>query len=400
LKFRHYILKRRIEDVFIYPFILLGKIIAWFKPLEQEYETFFFFPFYHTGGAEKVHAQIVQAAGNENTIVFFTRTSADNRFLNDFAQSGAVIKNIAAYTDNKYLYFLNLVYRGIVTTYINRQKVKPVVFNGQCNFGYKIAPWVNFEIPQLELIHSFNTFSLIRLPFLSFIKQTIMISKVRIQDHLQQYDKLEVPAQYRDRIGYIVNGIPLPWLVAPKNLNTTINILYVGRGTAEKRVHLVAQMAQKAAAKKLPVQFTFMGDVQQAIPTTLLPYCTLLGNLNDVKLIEEAYQQAHIVVITSDTEGFPMVIEEGMARGCVILATPVGDIPLHVQHNTNGFLFSTIKDEAVIVQEGVDYLSTIVNNRALLARMAEANITYARAHFSLEIFNQQYQQLIHQFRNS
>ncbi len=58
-----------------------------------------------------------------------------------------------------------------------------------------------------------------------------------------------------------------------------------------------------------------------------------------------------------------MVIEEGMARGCVILATPVGDIPLHVQHNTNGFLFSTIKDEAVIVQEGVDYLSTIVNNR-------------------------------------
>ena len=44
------------------------------------------------------------------------------------------------FTDHKEFYFLNLIFRGIVSGYINKQKEKPIVFNGQCNFGYKISP--------------------------------------------------------------------------------------------------------------------------------------------------------------------------------------------------------------------------------------------------------------------
>ena len=85
--YKLFIIKRMIENVFIFPFILLGRVIAKFRPLEKEYRIFFFFPFYHTGGAEKVHAQIAEAAGGNDCIIYFTKRSADDRFIDDFKKN-------------------------------------------------------------------------------------------------------------------------------------------------------------------------------------------------------------------------------------------------------------------------------------------------------------------------
>ncbi|HEU4859224.1 MAG TPA: hypothetical protein VFT15_05275, partial [Chitinophagaceae bacterium] len=171
--YKLFIIKRVIENVFIFPFIFIGRLIAAFHRLKKEYRIFFFFPFYHTGGAEKVHAQIATATGGNDCIIFFTRRSDDDRFIDDFKKTGCEIKDVSAYTDNKWLYFLNLVYRGLITGYINSQKLKPIVFNGQCNFAYKISPWINNTIKQVELIHSLNSFSYIRIPFIPFIDKTV-----------------------------------------------------------------------------------------------------------------------------------------------------------------------------------------------------------------------------------
>lgn len=391
--------KNSIENIIIFPFILIGRILSAFNSNKKEYEIYYFFPFYHTGGAEKVHALVAQATGGKNSIIFFTRKSQDNNFYDDFVKSGCAIKDISRYTDNKFLYFLNLVFRGIITGRINRQKQKPLVFNGQCNFGYKISPWLDKQIPQVELIHSYNTFSWIRIPFLPFISATIMISKLRIEEHLRQYDRLHIPAAYKSRIQYIVNGIPLPETVKEKDLSGPIKVLYVGRGTEEKRVHLVAKMAEEATIQKLSVEFLFMGEVREAIPAELLQYCNLLGHKTDSDEINEIYQQAHIVIITSYTEGFPIAIEEGMARGCTVMATPVGDIPVHVKNNTNGFLFSSVADEGLIVKEGLDALTLLANKRLLLKEIGERNIDYANKNFSIEAFNKSYRNLFNELRS-
>lgn len=396
MKYSAYIIKRKIEDFFILPFVVLGRLIAKIKKQSKEYDIYFFYPFYHTGGAEKVHSLISNALGSNNCIIYFTRKSVDDNFLKDFQKSGCKLIDISGFTDNKYLYFLNIIFRGILSGYINNQSKQPIIFNGQCNFGYKIAPWLNTSIPQVELIHSYNTFSWIRLPFLPFIAKTVMISKMRIEDHIKQYELLHVPKDYHNKIQYIVNGIPLPKSIQQKPVDGSLNILYVGRGTEEKRVHLIAQMAKEAEQKSLPVKFQFMGDVEYAIPSELKIYCSFLGHQSDQKVIDAIYQKAHVVIITSYTEGFPMVIEEGMARGCAVIATPVGDIPVHVKNNENGFLFSTVANEKTIVQEGVEFILLLCNNRELLATFECNNIKYANEHFSIETFNQAYQQLFHQ----
>src|SRR6186713_824976 len=226
--YRLLLIKRMIEDVFIFPFILAGRLAAMISPLKKEYRIFFFFPFYHTGGAEKIHAQIANATGGNDCIIFFTKRSADDRFLDDFRKSGCNIKDISKFTDNKWLYFLNLFYRGMVTGYINKQQQKPIVFNGQCNFGYKISPWIKKDIPQLELIHSLNTFSYIRIPFLPFINRTVMISQRRVEDHKELYSVYKIPATLFDKIIHIPNAIQLPGKTFVKD-DKTFNVLYVGR---------------------------------------------------------------------------------------------------------------------------------------------------------------------------
>ena len=381
-----------IEDVFIFPFILIGRLAAMIRPLKKEYRVFFFFPFYHTGGAEKVHAQIANATGGNDCIIFFTKRSADDRFLDDFKKSGCEIKDISKFTDNKWLYFLNLFYRGIITGYINKQQQKPIVFNGQCNFGYKICPWVKKNIPQIELIHSLNTFSYIRIPFLPFISKTVMISQKRIEDHKELYTRYNIPTPLLDKIIHIPNAIKLPVQTFIKD-DKTFTVLYVGRGTAEKRVKLVAETAKQLYEKKENVGFEIMGDISGSIKKSAYPFIKFYENISDENMIGEIYSKAHVLILTSSTEGFPMVIMEAMAYGCAILSTAVGDIPYHVKKNENGFLFTNTEDESIIIKEAIEKIIWLKNNRHELNRMATNNINYANHNFGIERFNKNYQDL-------
>lgn len=371
----------------------MGRIIALIRPLKKEYRVYFFFPFYHTGGAEKVHAQVTNATGGSDCVIYFTKKSADDRFLDDFRKSGCDIKDISKFTDNKWLYFLNLFYRGIITGYINRQRQQPIVFNGQCNFGYKISPWVRKALAQIELIHSFNTFSLIRVPFLPFIRKTVMISRIRIEDHKEQYKRHKIPASFAERIQYISNAITLPQHVSSKS-DKDLTVLYVGRGTEEKRVEIIAKISHEFRNDNTEcIKFEILGDVTPVIDKEVYPSIKLYGNINDERLISEIYARAHVLILASITEGFPMVIMEAMAHGCAILSTAVGDIPYHIKDGENGFLFSKTKDAVLIIDEAKEKLIWLNHRRTELKRIGENNIKYAKHNFGIERFNKEYRAL-------
>ena len=48
---------------------------------------FFFFPYYHIGGAERVHLRITQCLKDKKNIVFFTDRSRDNKFRPSFLKA-------------------------------------------------------------------------------------------------------------------------------------------------------------------------------------------------------------------------------------------------------------------------------------------------------------------------
>ena len=381
-----------IEDVLLYPFIVIGRIIAICTKPDKEYKVYFFFPFYHIGGAEKIHAQVAAATGGSNCIIYFTKKSANAGMLEVYKKSGCTIRDISHRTDNKLLYFFNFIFRGYISYRINHQQEAPIVFNGQCNFAYKLSPWIENGIPQIELIHSLNTFSYIRIPFIPFITATVMISKKRIQDHEELYKKYHIPSNYLNRIEYIPNAIKIPNLSIQKT-KPPFKVLFSGRGGHEKRLHLVAAMAKRFNESNQHIQFEIMGDVSGVLNANEHPHIHFYGAINDPDQINQIYSKAHVVILTSSTEGFPLVVIEGMSLGCAIIATPVGDIPYHIKNGVNGYLFTSIDDEASIVNEGCQYISELEKDDQLFQGISAKNIQYAREQFSIEKFNERYQQL-------
>jgi glycosyltransferase involved in cell wall biosynthesis len=395
--YRLFLLKRQIENIFIFPFILIGRLIGSSYRKGVDFDLLLIFPFYHTGGAEKVHSLIANTFKDKKALILFTRKSKDNRYLHSFQSSGHQIIDISRYTDNKFMYWNNLIYRGIIASLVNRQRKAPIIFNGQSNFGYKLSPWINKEIVQIELIHAFSSFSWIRIPFIKYYAKTVMISRYAINEHKQQYNKLGIPDNELNKIQYITNGIAIPTeLTRPVEHDNILHVLYVGRSTLEKRVNLIAQIAQQASTNHLDVKFSMVGDVKEDIESTYHPFIHFYGPVNNEVELFKIYQKHDVLIMTSLHEGFPISIMEAMSAGCAILSTPVGDIPYHVKHEKNGFLFSSTNDETIIKTEALDYLSKILNDPSVLNQISINNQRYAQEEFELSIFEKRYQSLLSQ----
>lgn len=386
------IVKRKIESCLIFPFVALGTMLSSLFKNEQ-FSIYFFFPFYHIGGAEKVHYQIVQAFSGKKCIVYFTRKSKGSSLISEFVKAGFEIRDISRYTDNKILYPLNFIYRGIISSIINRQGASTLVFNGQSNFGYKISPWISKKIPQVDLIHALNTFSEIRIPFLQFYTKSVTVSDEIIQKHKILYQRKKVPQNIIGNMAFINYGIELPMYKAYKKKKTDpkkFNILYVGRGSEEKRIYLIAQIAKEIYKIDQTIDFSFAGDVNNYLPKELKKYCNQLGNVTDNSKLDSIYREHDVLIITSSTESGPLVAMEAMARGLIIISTPVGIIKEHVHNKVNGFVFSTTTDEKKIIEEALFDILFLKRSAELCKQIAQTNIEYAYTHFDIQNFRNAY----------
>jgi L-malate glycosyltransferase len=397
MKYKFFLLKRQLEDLLILPFIWMGRKFKYQLTDVNSFDILLLFSSYHIGGAEKVHLQIARALKGRKVLVVFTKKSSSAFYKEAFIETGHQILDISKFTDNKIQYWNNLIFRGAVASLVENQKSKAIVFNGQSNFGYKLSPWLSKSIVQIELIHAFCSFSWIRIPFLSFYQKTIMISNRSIAEHKTQYQKIGVPEHEVGKIMYLPNGISLPKRLETKEINSAkLKVLYVGRATAEKRVHLFTAIARRASLEGIPCTFSMVGDVQNTIPKDDQSYVHFYGAINSAEVLNTIYAENHVLLMTSLREGFPLTIMEGMSAGCVILSTPVGDIPYHIKHEKNGYLFSTTTDENKIVEEGLTYLKQIMEKPDLFKEMSSNNLTYAKKEFDLSIFESRYQALFDQ----
>lgn len=382
----------------MFPFILLGRVIAIIKPLKAEYRVFYFFPFYHTGGAEKIHIQLTKATGGKDCIIFFTRKSEQAHYLEAFKETGCTIRDISTYTDNKWLYFLNLIWRGRLSGYINKQKNTPIVFNGQCNLGYKISPWINHDVPQIELIHALNTFSWIRIPFLPFYNASVTVSDEIIAKHKTLYAPLHVPEKYFGHFKPVFSRVPLPPRGSKKDYHKNpLTVLYVGRTTPDKRHWLFARLAGKMQNPE-HVRFEMAGVESAWVDAPYQSAVFCHGDVRDEDLLYRIYDNAHILVIPSSTESGPLVFMEAMARGLAIVSTPVGYIPGHIRDGEEGFVCRELVDEDKVLEEMTAFITKLENDRALLEKIGIHNTDRAYELYNIDSFNRDYLALFESFK--
>lgn len=377
---------RPLDSRFSRAMIRLGMAVSQLVPRKKGPALFFFFPHWHVGGAEKVHADIVGCFREARPWVFFTHRSQDSKFKEMFDGAGKLL-NVWALL--KYTLPFSL---GLLSGYINRHE-RPIVFGCNSRFFYRMVPLIRQNAKCIDLMHAFGGGSeQFSLPAVPALHARVAINRKTLDDFREQYRSHGVDPEYLDRIVLIENRVNIPERLPTKERGGRLKLLYVGRGSEEKRVHLLARVAALCRLKKIDAELTFVGDVVDAVPLEDREPCRFAGEIAEFHKIQQLYDAAHLLLLASSREGFPMVIMEAMAHGVVPVSTDVGGIPVHLHHGINGILIRESSEEG-IVEEMVNAIGKLASDASLLEKLSQAAYDYARNNFGSDRFCQAYRSL-------
>jgi glycosyltransferase involved in cell wall biosynthesis len=386
--------KRLLEELIMFPFVMIGKVIAAMRPLGEEYDYFMFFPIYGIGGAEKVNADILSALPDKKIIIFFTRKSPNDKLLHLFERPNITTRDISQWTDNKWMYWANLVYRGICARHINSQKKTPIVFNGQCNFAYKLFPHLRKGVYKVELIHnSLKKFAWVTFPYVPFIDVRVMITKSIIAGHTAYYRELGIPKMYEERIVNITNCVDVPDSYHERATHDVLKVYYAGRGGYQKRLEVLFEVVRQCLTEGLRMEFHFAGTFEEELPADIKNKIVWHGSISRKEDMERLHAEMDVLLMTSRFEGFPLVMMEAMGWGAAVVATAVDGIPEHITDGMNGFLLRQ-QDATAIVKEAIGCLETLCADKQLLQNISRNNYEYARMHFTRDVFEAAYRRVL------
>lgn len=389
-------IKRYVEQAIMFPFVLLGKLIAILHPLQGEYDVFFFFPGFAIGGAERVNAEIVKSVSDKKVIIFFTKNSPNDGMRHFFELPHVTIREINFWTDKKWMYWGNLMYRGICSAYINSQKRKTTVFIGQCNFAYKLTPHIRRDIKINELIHMYDPrFTWVWAPFIQFIDTRIIVGEVFKTKFAKCYREAGIPEKYLERLKIIFYRLEyLPEEFHKRNFELPLKVYYAGRGGPQKRVWIIVDIIKQCRALNLPVTFKLAGPIQEELPEDMLQDGTYVGELQGGQEMYDFHKANDILLMTSAWEGFPLVIMEAMAFGAIPLVSNIDAIPEHINHGVNGFLMENVTSEKELANEAVLRLKELSSGFYNLQSISQEAFTYSYAHFGATLFQDKYRKVM------
>jgi glycosyltransferase involved in cell wall biosynthesis len=112
-----------------------------------------------------------------------------------------------------------------------------------------------------------------------------------------------------------------------------LRVLFVGRLSASKNVHILLSALARLNAEAMPLEGVIVGDgperaalEAQAAELGLRAQVNFAGSV-DFEGVLDFYEAADILVLASETEGWPKAIAEGMAFGLVCVGSERGLIP-------------------------------------------------------------------------
>lgn len=389
MTYKKAIVKRNLEYIFMLPFVWLGKVAGMLFQLKTRHDVFLFFPSATIGGSIKVNADITNCIRTSKPLIIFSKRTANSQFRHLFDIEGVRVIDLSKYVDYKIFHFVNFFFRGVLSAWINKA-AQPVVFGGESLFFYKILPHVKKATRVVELCH-LNTWLDFSQAYIEYIDYRVFSTRKIRRDVEDQYRRNQIDEHYNKRLLFIDNKIDIPEFKQVSN--EILQVIYVGRGAAQKRVHLIAEIARRMHEANKPVHFSFVGDVEAIVPDAVKTYCSLYGNLRDEKKLYQLYDQSDVLILTSAYEGLPLVVMDMMARGKVVLSTAVDGIPDYIKSLENGLLI-TETDEEKIVQQGIELLDLLIKQPELKNSIGQKSYHYAVEHFNGADFCRFYSNLI------
>lgn len=370
--------------LFVYPFALCRR--------KSKGHHFFFFDRYVIGGAQIVHIDILNSLPELHKEVYFTRYSPNNKLKEKFYSiANTKCRDIHVFCDNLLFRLFTVHYYAF---YINRHK-NAVVFSSNSTFFYDMLFFINREVITAELLHNFtygnNGMEFFGLANHRYLNYRLTVDVATLKNIKTQYREYNIPEAYCERLNTIEPAVIIPAKVE-KDLSLPLQVLYAGRGTPQKRVHLLDRIAAQCIREGKNIRFHFAGTMADELSDYVQQNSMLHGEIGDKATMYKLYYQSHVIILTSAYEGFPMVVKEGMANGCVPVVTALEGLKIHLQHEKNALLIETPEDEAGVVTQGIALLNSLANDKNELAHLSAACYEYAVANFTLAVFTKKYRE--------
>lgn len=364
-------------------------------PKIKNCECLFFFPYYHTGGAEKVHINILNAISEKKCTVVFTMGSATKSLYNEFRNSAKIVElNSILNKRNKWI---NEHLQKSIVGAINKKSTVKIVFGCNNSYYYQLISNIKATINKFDLFHAFEeNDSRISdvVSSVSSIDKRIVINLKAKNDIIAFYKSHNISDRYIKNIKIIQNGIELSEKIYSNKNDNAVKVGFVGRWSHEKRPELFLEIAKKIQSKVSNIEFVMVGTgMKNNIDLINKAAVNFLGEITNEEKMIDLYKSLHFIAITSTSEGFPMVVMEAMSHGVIPISTNVGGIYEHIAHQKNGLLVNAINEDAIIDQfcEAVLYLTNHLSEKN---KMSKAAFDYARENFGIEKFNKAYQELL------
>jgi len=389
MTYRKALLKRRIEEVFMFPFVLLGRMAGSIFRLSTSHRVFLFFPNGDIGGSPQVNIDLTRCISDTKPLIIFSKKPQNNQFREMYNLPGVRVLDLHKWIDKKYIHFVNFFFRGVLAAWINKQQ-NPVVFGGESLFFYKMVPHLKPEALTVELCH-LDTWLPYSIGFIDQIQKRCFSTEKLKQKVTQQYHENNLPESYFSKLYFFDNAIDFP--EPYQGRNQRLQVFYIGRGSPQKRVPLIAEIARFLHSKNAAVDFSFVGDVELVIDPSTLPFCKFYGNVKSQDTMQEIYRKADVLLMTSAFEGLPVVIMQMMAHGKVVVSTPVGGIPDYIFDDVNGILIEN-GDEKKIIDDGIKAIERLISHPELRLRLGAKSREMALQKFSREAFCNNYRKLL------
>lgn len=198
---------------------------------------------------------------------------------------------------------------------------------------------------------------------LEYCKFCLTVSEFNRQYILDHYSRVEPRKIMVSRLGVEICDSVDPHLRPEKD--GAFSMLSVGRLHRVKDHAFLIRACSQLHAHGLPFECAIAGDGPERRSLEKLirkkgleKEVTLLGHVAREQM-DSLYERADLVVLTSRSEGLPLVLMEAMARGKIVLAPAITGIPELVIDGKNGFLFQA--------QSQGDFVSRVLFIHSLFA---------------------------------
>jgi glycosyltransferase involved in cell wall biosynthesis len=138
--------------------------------------------------------------------------------------------------------------------------------------------------------------------------------------------------------------------IKPLDLKEKINFVFVGALVSGKNPLYAIQLVEIAYKKGYDVSLDFYGEgserkaLEHYITSNGLEKIVNLKGNQKQKVVTDAYQNSHFVLLPSKSEGWPKALAEGMFWGCVPIATPVSCVPFMLGYGKRGVLLQMTRE--------------------------------------------------------